>query len=141
MREVTRIKPQVHSGAYPLNQVISIMPTEKEGITAFESLIANGFMESEVSLGSGPELADRIRATSGRSGLVGRILQVLDRMGGAARDEIDDRREYEQALREGAVTLLVLAPTAERKQRAAEILRLHGGRFINFFGKLEIEQL
>jgi hypothetical protein len=140
MREVTRIKPQVHSGAYPLNQVIGIMPTETEAITAFDSLLANGFMESEVSLGSGPELADRIRATSGRSGLVRRILQVLDRMG-AARDGIDDTHKYEQALREGAVILLVLAPTEERKLRAAEILRLHGGHFINFFGKLEIEQL
>ena len=140
MSEVTRINPQEHTGAYPLNQVISIMPTEKDAITAFDSLIANGFLESEVSLGSGPELADRIRATSGRSGLLGRILQVLDRMG-AGGDEIDDRHEYEQALREGAVTLLVLAPTAERKQRAAEILRLHGGHFIHFFGRLEIEQL
>jgi hypothetical protein len=140
MSEVTRIKPQEHTGAYPLNHVISIMPAEVQAISAFDSLIANGFLESEVALGSGPELADRIRATSGRSGLVGRILQVLDRMG-AAGDEIDDRHEYEQALREGAVTLLVLAPTAERKQRAAEILRLHGGHFIHFFGRLEIEQL
>jgi hypothetical protein len=140
MGEVTRINPQEHSAAYPLNHVISIMPTEKEAITAFDSMIANGFLESEVSLGSGPELADRIRATSGRSGLVGRILEVLDRFG-AGGDEIDDRHEYEQALRDGAFTVLVLAPTEERKLRAAEILRLHGGHFINFFGKLEIEQL
>ena len=140
MSEATRIDPHEHSAAYPLNHVISIMPTEKEAITAFDSLIANGFLESEVTLGSGPELADRIRATSGRSGLVGRILEVLDRFG-AGGDEIDDRHEYEQALRDGAVTVLVLAPTAERKLRAAEILRLHGGHFINFFGKLEIEQL
>ena len=83
MSEVTRINPKEHSAAYPLNHVISIMPTEKEAIAAFDSLIANGFLESEVSLGSGPELADRIRATSGRSGLVGRILQVLDRVGAA----------------------------------------------------------
>ena len=140
MSEATRIDPHEHSAAYPLNHVISIMPTEKEAITAFDSMIANGFLESEVSLGSGPELADRIRATSGRSGLVGRILEVLDRFG-AGGDEIDDRHEYEQALRDGAVNVLVLAPTEERKLRAAEILRLHGGHFINFFGKLEIEQL
>jgi hypothetical protein len=140
MSEVTRINPQEHSAAYPLNHVISIMPTEKEAITAFDSLIAHGFLESEVTLGSGPELADRIRATSGRSGLVGRILQVLDRIG-AGGDEMDDRHEYEQAIRDGAVNVLVLAPTEERKQRAAEILRLHGGHFINFFGRLKIEQL
>jgi hypothetical protein len=52
MSEVTRINPQEHTGAYPLNQVISIMPTEKDAITAFDSLIANGFLESEVSRNS-----------------------------------------------------------------------------------------
>jgi hypothetical protein len=140
MSQVTRIRPQQHLGAYPLNHVISIMPTEKEAIAAFDSLIAHGFLESEVSLGSGPELADRIRASGRRSGLVGRLFKVLDRLG-TGRDEVDDRPKYEQALKEGAVSLLVLTPTAERKQRAAEILRLHGGHFINFFGKLQIEQL
>jgi hypothetical protein len=60
---------------------------------------------------------------------------------GAGSDEVDARHEYEQALRNGAVNILVLAPTEERKQRAAEILRQHGGHFINFFGRLEIEQL
>jgi hypothetical protein len=39
------------------------------------------------------------------------------------------------------VNVLVLALTEERKQRAAEILRQHGGHFINFFGGLEIERL
>jgi hypothetical protein len=93
-----------------------------------------------VTLACGPELADRIRATSGRPGLVGRILEVLDGFG-AAGDEIDHRHEYEQALREGAVNVLVVAPTEERRQRAAEILRQHGGHFINFYGRLRIEQL
>jgi hypothetical protein len=134
------MNPDEHSVTYPLNHVISIMPTEKEAVTAFDALIASGFPESEVTLSSGPELADRIRATSGRSGLVGRILQVMDRFG-AGGDEVDARHEYEQALRDGAVNVLVLAPTEERKQRAAEILRQHGGHFINFFGRLEIEQL
>jgi hypothetical protein len=128
MSQVTRIIQQQHSAAYPLNHVIGIMPTGRDAITAFDSL------------GSGRELADRIRATTGRSGLLGRILDILDRFG-AGGDEMDDRHEYEQALRDGGVTVLVLAPTEERKLRAAEILRLHGGHFINFFGKLKIEQL
>jgi hypothetical protein len=38
------------------------MPTEKEAITAFDTLIASGFLESEVTLACGSELADRIRA-------------------------------------------------------------------------------
>jgi hypothetical protein len=138
MSEVTRINPQRHSGAYPSNHVIGIMQTERDAIMAFDSLVANGFLESEVSLGSGRELADRIRGTTVRSGLLGRMLEILDRIA-AGGDEVDNRHGYEQALREGAVTVLVLTPTEERKLRAAEILRLHGGHFINFFGKLKIE--
>jgi hypothetical protein len=140
MSETTRMNPHEHSVAYPVNHVISIMPTEGEAIAAFDTLTGGGFLESEVTLISGPELADRIGATSGRSGLVGRILQVVDRFG-AGGDEVDARHEYEQALRDGRVNVLVLTPTEERKQRAAEILRQHGGHFINFFGRLEIEQL
>jgi len=83
------MNPHEHSVAYPLNHVISIMPTEKEAITAFDTLIANGFLEAEVTLSSGPEPADRMRSWN----------------------------------------------------VAAEILRQHGGHFINFFGKLEIERL
>jgi hypothetical protein len=126
MSETTRMNPQDHSVAYPLNQVISIMPTEKEATAAFETLIANGFLEAEVTLISGPELADRIGSwtVSGR----------------APERPLVAREEYVQALREGRVNVLVLAPTEERKQRAAEILREHGGHFINFFGR-EVERL
>ena len=140
MSETSRINPHEHSVAYPLNHVISIMPTENDAIAAFDTLIENEFLESEVTLTCGPEIADRIRATSGRSGLVGRVLQVLDQFE-AAGHEVDARHEYEQALRDGHVNVLVLAPTEERKQRAAGILRQHGGHFINFFGRLKIEQL
>jgi hypothetical protein len=127
MSETTRLNLDEHSVAYPLNHVISIMPTEKEAITAFDTLIANGFLEAEVTLSSGPELADRMRSwtVSGR----------------APERPLVARDKYEQALRDGHVNVLVLAPTEERKQRAAEILRQHGGHFINLFGRLEIERL
>ena len=127
MSETTRMNPDEPSVAYPLNHVISIMPTEKEAITAFDTLIANGFPEAEVTLISGPELADRIGSwtVSGR----------------APERPLVARDEYVQALRDGHVNVLVLAPTEERKQRAAEILRQQGGHFINFFGRLQVERL
>jgi hypothetical protein len=65
---------------------------------------------------------------------------VVDRFG-AGGEEAEARHKYEQALRDGHVNVLVLAPTDERKQRAAEILKQHGGQFINFFGRMAIEQL
>jgi hypothetical protein len=140
MSESTRMNPHEYSVAYHLNHVISIMPSEQEAIAALEDLIAGGFMESEVTLTSGPEIADRIASSSGRPGLVGRVLQVVDHFG-AGGEEMEARHQYEQALRDGHVCVLVLAPTEERKGRAGDILRQHGGHFINFFGRLAIEQL
>lgn len=140
MSESTRMNPHEYSVAYHLDHVISIMPSEKEAIAALNTLVASGFFESEVTLTCGQEIADRIGASSGRSGLVGRVLQVVDRFG-AGGEEAEARHMYEQALRDGHVEVLVLAPTEERKRRAAEILQQHGGHFINFFGRLTIEQL
>jgi hypothetical protein len=60
------------------------------------------------------------------------VLQIVNHFG-AGDEEAEARHQYEQALRDGHVNVLVLAPTEERKQ--------HGGRFINFFGRLAIEQL
>jgi hypothetical protein len=60
---------------------------------------------------------------------------------GGGGEEMDAWRQYEQALQDGHLNVLVLAPTEERKRLAADILRQHGGHFINFFGRLAIEKL
>ena len=86
------------------------------------------------------EWADREGASSGRSGLIGQVLHALDRYG-AGGEEMDMKGQYEQALRAGHCTVAVFAPTQERKQLAADILRQHGGNFINFLGHLTIERM
>jgi hypothetical protein len=109
-------------------------------MAAVADLTGGGFFDSEVTLACGVEQANRLRDSSGRTGLVGRVLQVVDQYG-AGGDELDTKRRYEQALREGHLNVRVLAPTEERKRRAVEVLRKHGGHYINFFGRLTIETL
>jgi hypothetical protein len=140
MTETTRLNPHEYSVKYHENHVIGIMPTAEDAISALGTLTESGFLETEVTLTCGVEIADRIRASSGRSGLIGQVLQVVDQFG-AGGEELEARHQYEEALREGKCNVLVLAPTEERKRLAAEILRKHGGKFINFFGRLSIEQL
>ena len=140
MTETTRLNPHEYSVKYHENHVIAIMPTTDDAISALDTLTQSGFLETEVTLTCGVQIADRIRASSGRSGVVGQVLQVVDQFGGAG-EELEARHEYEKALREGKSNVLVLAPTEERKRLAGEILRKHGGNFINFFGRLTIEQL
>jgi hypothetical protein len=125
---------------YPENNVIGILDTPEAAMAAVADLTGGGFFDSEVTLACGVEQANRLRDSSGRTGLVGRVLQVVDQFG-AGGDELDTKRRYEQALREGHLNVRVLAPTDERKRRAVEVLRKHGGRYINFFGRLTIETL
>jgi hypothetical protein len=132
--------PHAVSVQYHENHVIGVLDTPEAAEAAVRELTSGGFLESEVTLTCGVERADLLRASSGRSGITGRILRVVDRFG-AGGEEMDARHQYEQALREGRLNVLVLAPTEERKRLAAEILRQHGGHFINFFGRLAIEKL
>jgi hypothetical protein len=57
--------------------------------------------------------------SSGRSGIIGRVLGVVDRFG-AGGEKMDARHRSEQALRNGHLIVRVLAPTEERKRLAAE---------------------
>ena len=139
-RDATTVDPHVVSVQYPENHVIGILDTPEAAETAVRALTGGGLLESEVTLTCGVERADAIRASSGRTGVIGRVLQVVDRFGGGG-EEMDARREYEQALRDGRLNVLVLAPTEERKRLGADILRQHGGHYINFFGRLTIEKL
>ena len=125
---------------YRENVVLGIVDTPEAAQAARRALTSGGFLESEVALGCGMEWADRLRASSGRSGLIGGVLQALDRLG-VRDDELEMKHEYEQAFRAGPCTVAVFAPTEERKRLATDILRQHGGHFINFLGHLTIERM
>jgi hypothetical protein len=132
--------PYEGSIPYPLNQVVAIVHSPEEATAALHALTNGGFLESEVLLASGAEAADRLHATSGHSGLLDRVLRIADRLG-VRDEELEDRDEYEQALRNDEFVVRVLALTEERKQRAAELLRQHGARHVHFKGRFTIEEL
>ena len=107
---------------------------------ALEALSTGGFLASEVTDACGEREADRLRASSGRTGLLGHVLRVAEQIG-IPNDELETKERYEQALRDGQVVLMVLAPTEERKMRAADLLRAHSGHFINFLGRFTREEI
>src|SRR4051794_26201540 len=106
---------------YRENVVLGIVDTPEAAQTASQALTTGGFLESEVALGCGVEWADRLRASSGRSGLIGQVLQILDHYG-AGGYEMDMKKQYEEAFRAGQCTVAVFAPTEERKRLATDIL-------------------
>ena len=128
------------STQYPTNHVVAILDTQDQTACAVDALVHGGFLESEVDLGHGPEDAARSESGTGRQGFQDLFIRLTGSVG-LKNAETEMKEHYEQALREGHTVLAVLAPTEERKDRAARILKECGGRFINFLGRLDVERI
>jgi hypothetical protein len=125
---------------YPTNHVVAVLDTPAQTNCALDALLGGGFLESEIEMGRGTEEADRVEAGTGRRGFQDWMIRLFQSVGlRNAETEIKDH--YEQALRDGHTVLAVLAPTEERKDLAAEMIRECGGRFINFFGHLNVQRI
>ena len=68
-----------------------------------------------------------------RRGPAGVTIRVVQKLG-LEDDEMSLTSVYEQALRDGSFVVLVDAPTGERNERAAEVLRRHGAHSIHYLG-------
>ena len=125
---------------YPTNYVIGVLETSAQSSCAVDALVHGGFLESEIELGRGSEAADRIGASTGRQGFSDWLIRLFDVVD-LKNTEIETKDQYEQALRDGYTVVAVLAPTEERKELAAQLLRDCGAQFINFFGSLSLERM
>ncbi len=125
---------------YPTNHVVAIFDTPDQTSCALDALLGGGFLESEVDVNRGAEDADRLAEGTGRRGLQDWFIRLTGSVG-LKNAETEMKERYEQALRENQTVVAVLAPTEERKDLAADILRKCGGRFINFFGPLHVERV
>jgi hypothetical protein len=125
---------------YPTNHVLGIVDNPDQLVSAARALKEGAFLDSEIEVTCGREAADILDANTGRTGLAHVAIRLAERLG-AKDEEMETKERYEQALRDGRFVVSVLAPTEERKQRAAEILRDHGAHFVNFMGRFAIEVL
>jgi hypothetical protein len=136
--------PESQSGGgpveYPTNHVVAVLDTPDQTSCALDALVGGGFLESEIELRRGTEEADRLDAGTGRRGFQDWWIRLFQSVG-LRNTEIEMKDHYEQALRNGHTVLAVMAPTDERKDLAAQMIRECGGRFINFFGHLNVERI
>ena len=131
---------QAKPAQYPTGYVIGVLETAAQSSCAVDALVHGGFLESEIELRRGEEAADRIGASTGRSGFRDWLIRLFDSVG-LKNPEIETKDQYEQALRDGHTVVAVLAPTEERKELAAQLLRDCGAQFIHFFGALALERM
>ena len=124
----------------PADHVVGVIDTADRVRSVYSALTASGFLESEVTVSSGQAAADALNANTGRTGLAHLAIRIAEQFG-VSDDEMDLKQRYEEALREDRFVVFVLAPTDERRDLAASILRDHGARAVNFLGKFAIEPL
>ena len=125
---------------YPANHVLAVLDTRQAADESVAALTSGGFMESEIQVGTGAELGDQLDSTTGRRGLAHVLIRFAEWIG-ATNEEMETKNRYEQAMRENRFVISVAAPTAERKQQAAQILRQQGGHTVSFLGTRTIEHL
>ena len=125
---------------YPANHVVAIFDTSDQTSCALDALLGGGFLESEVDVNRGAEEADRLAQGTGRQGLQDWFIRLTGSVG-LKNAETEMKERYEEALRDNRSVVAVLAPTETRKDLAADIFRRCGGRFINFFGQLNVQRI
>ena len=109
---------------------------------AMRDLTAAGFVTSEVELLTDEEGAARIGMSGeGHEGMV--HLHVYDSTQKVPTfyDSPVIVRRVEQELRASHYLIGVVAKDGEARERVREILKSHGGHFINFYGRFAAESL
>ena len=122
---------------YPTNHVVGVV-TSDEVAPVVGALTDAGFATSDIVIGCGAAAADNLRASTGHTGLTNLAIRIADRLG-VRDEEMSIKDQYEQELRYGHVVVSVPAADVGQKKLAADVMREHGGHFINFLGRFTIE--
>ena len=101
-------------------------------------LQATGMETPDLELLRGDAGADRMDGSGDQSGWLGRLRRAFDF---ALMDQLVDFAWYEWALRNGRAVVMVHVHGDEPKAAAHEILKRHGGHFINYYGRFATEEL
>jgi hypothetical protein len=123
---------------YPTNRLVAVIDDPAEAAGAMADLTAAGFGERDLDLLRGEEGADRMDGTGDVSGWLGRLRRAFDF---TLMDQLVDFAAYERALRDGRAVVMVRAHGDVPKAKAHEILKRHGGHFINYYGRFATEEL
>ena len=138
-RETTRSAAELSNEPlrYPADHVLGVIDTTEQVERAVDALTSGGFLESEIQATSGREAAERLRSTTGRTGLSSLVIRIAERLG-IQDDEMHLKSLYEDALHDGRYVVAISAPTDERRDIAVRILRDHHAHTVAFLGRYSI---
>ena len=123
---------------YPTNRLLAVIDDAADAAAAVAELKAAGFADRDLEILRGEEGADRMDGTGEVSGWLGRLRRAFDF---TLMDQLVDFATYERALRDGRAVVMVHVHGDEPKAKALDIVKRHGGHFINYYGRFATEEL
>lgn len=123
---------------YPTNRLVAVVDDPTEAAAALAELQAAGIDVRDLDLLRGDEGADRMDGTGEVAGWMGRLRRAFDF---TLMDQLVDFAAYERALRDGRAVVMVHVHGDAPKAKAREIVKRHGGHFINYYGRFATEEL
>lgn len=123
---------------YPTNRLLAVIDDPAGAAAAMADLAAGGIAARDLDLLRGEEGADRVDGTGDVSGWIGRLRRAFDF---TLMDQLVDFAAYERALRDGRAVVMVHVHGDGPKGAIRQVLKRHGGHFINYYGRFATEEL
>jgi len=123
---------------YPMNRLLGVIDDPAEAAAAMAELQTSGLATSDLEILRGDEGADRVDGTGRVAGWRGRLRRAF---AFTLMDQLVDFAAYERALRGGRAVVMIRVQGDVPKAAAHEIVRRHGGHFINYYGRFATEEL
>jgi len=119
---------------YPFERVVGTIAKPPNARAAVETLLGEGFRESDIEILRGEEDLHRLDPTGSEHGFLARFQRTLIRTLGP-NEEFKHLSRHVEDIRAGRFVIMVLAKARERRYLAADILNAHGAEFVGFYGR------
>jgi hypothetical protein len=118
--------------------LFAVIDDPADAARAMAALTKAGFAADDLTLLRGAEGAARIDATGARTGPAARLRQILSF---TLVDQMPDFILYEAAIVDGRAVIGVRLTSGDARVKARDVLRAHGGHFINAYGRMATEEI
>ena len=122
----------------PADRILAIIMDLDEATGIVEVLNHNGFSPNDIGVLSGIDDAAKLEAASGKKGFFAKLATAGVDLGDRDTDYL---KQYRRAVLNGRTVIAVAAKDNDARDKARQILRAHGARFITFFGRFVTQVL
>lgn len=119
------------------NHLVAVFDDHRAAVTAARGLSALGLPDADLHLLRGEEGASVFDS----DGHTGRWLRLSRLSAYFSADQSSDYPMYDAAIRDGRTVLAVHLPDRSRKPEAVRVVLAAGGHFLNFYGRLQTEEI